>query len=200
LRFSREPLLDLRLFGDRTFLNANIVGYVAVLALFGAEFLMPVYLQTLRGRTALQSGLILLPIAIAAGTLNPIAGRLYDRIGPRVLVVTGALVLIINSWQLARLSAQTAMEAILLLLALRGVAISLIMQATFTTALAAVSHRSLPRASSLVNSTRFIAQALGVAVLATVLGSTLSPDVRRLQQEPIPTDTKHANAGICEAG
>jgi MFS family permease len=49
---------------------------------------MPVYLQELRGHTALQSGLILLPIAIAAGTMNPIAGRLYDKIGPRALVVT----------------------------------------------------------------------------------------------------------------
>jgi hypothetical protein len=75
------------------------------------------------------------------------------------------------------------MQTIVLLLAFRGIAISLILQATFTTALAAVSHRSLPRASSLVNSTRFIAQALGVAVLATVLGSTLSADVRRVQQE-----------------
>jgi EmrB/QacA subfamily drug resistance transporter len=124
LRFSKEPLLDLRLFRDRTFVNANIVGYVAVLALFGAEFVMPLYLQMLRGRTALQSGIILLPIAIAAGTMNPIAGRLYDRIGPRLLVVTGSLVLLTNSWQLARLSARTAMETIVLLLAFRGLAIS----------------------------------------------------------------------------
>ena len=48
----REPMLNLRLFQNRTFLNATIVGYVTVLALFGAEFLMPVYLQALRGRTA----------------------------------------------------------------------------------------------------------------------------------------------------
>jgi EmrB/QacA subfamily drug resistance transporter len=139
LRFSREPLLDLRLFSNRTFLTANIVGYVAVLALFGAEFLMPVYLQVLRGRTALQAGLILLPIAIAAGTMNPIAGRLFDKIGPRVLVVSGSVLLLVNSWQFARLTAATAIQSLLVLLALRGMAISLIMQATFTTALGA-SH------------------------------------------------------------
>jgi DHA2 family multidrug resistance protein len=195
LRFSREPLLDLRLFENRVFLNANIVGYVAVLALFGAEFLMPVYLQSMRGLTALQSGLILLPIAVAAGTMNPIAGRLYDRIGPRVLVIAGSLVLLVNSWQLARLTESTPIETLLVLLAFRGIAISLIMQATFTTALGAVPHRSVPRASSLVNSTRFIAQALGVALLATVLSSALSADVRSLQQESDGTGTA---AAICE--
>jgi EmrB/QacA subfamily drug resistance transporter len=198
LRFSREPLLDLRLFSDRTFLNANVVGYIAVLALFGAEFLMPVYLQVLRGRTALQSGLILLPIAIAAGTMNPIAGRLYDRIGPRVLVVTGSVVLLVNTWQFARLTASTGIETLVVLLALRGLAISLIMQATFTAALGAVPHRSLPRASSLVNSTRFIAQALGVAILGAVFSGTLSPEVRRLQQEQNNGRVTADTAGLCE--
>jgi hypothetical protein len=72
------------------------------------------------------------------------------------------------------------------------------MQATFTTALAAVPHRSLPRASSLVNSTRFIAQALGVALLATVLASGSSPDVRRQQQAQTTTDAGGVHAGICE--
>jgi EmrB/QacA subfamily drug resistance transporter len=200
LRFSREPLLDLRLFRDRTFLNANVVGYIAVLALFGAEFLMPVYLQVLGGRTALQSGLILLPIAVAAGTMNPIAGRLYDRIGPRLLVVTGSVVLLMNTWQFAQLTASTPSETLLVLLALRGLAISLIMQATFTTALGAVPHRSMPRASSLVNSTRFIAQALGVAVLATVLGSTVSPESRRLQQEESKRAVAAEDGGLCESG
>jgi EmrB/QacA subfamily drug resistance transporter len=197
LHFSREPLLDLRLFTDRTFLKANVVGYVAVLALFGAEFLMPVYLQVLRGHTALQAGLILLPIAIAAGTMNPIAGRLFDKIGPRALVVSGSLLLLVNSWQFARLTATTAIQTLLVLLALRGMAISLIMQATFTTALRAVSHRSVPRASSLVNSTRFIAQALGVALLATVLGSAVSRDVQAMQEEQGRESLAGAPAGLC---
>ena len=77
---------------------------MAVLALFGAEFLMPVYLQVLRGYTAMQAGLILLPIAIAAATMNPIAVRLFDKNGPRVLVVNGCLLLLVNSWQFARLT------------------------------------------------------------------------------------------------
>ena len=85
---AKEPLLNLRLFGNSTFLTASLIGYVTVIGLFGAEFLMPVYLQALRGRTALQTGFILLPLALTSGVITPLAGRLYDRIGPRVLIVT----------------------------------------------------------------------------------------------------------------
>jgi EmrB/QacA subfamily drug resistance transporter len=183
LKFVRDPLLDLRLFRERTFLTANVVGYVAVIALFGAEFLLPVYLQSLRGRTALQSGLILLPLAVTAGLVNPFAGRLSDKIGPRLLVIIGSIVLLVNSWQFAQLTADTAVSRILVLVGLRGIAISLIMQATYTTALGAVPRNAVPRGSSLVNSTRFLAQALGIAMLATVLGSALSPQSRQFQQQ-----------------
>lgn len=173
-RGAADPLLDLRLFQDRTFLTANVAGWVAVIALFGAEFLMPVYLQALRGRTALASGMILLPLAIASGIVSPIAGRLYDEIGPRVLVGTGCAVLLRNAWALAHLGASTPTSHILVLMAERGLAIGLIMQATFTTAMGAVPRARMARGSSLVSSTRFIAQALGVAILSTVLAGACS--------------------------
>ena len=114
--------LNLRLFAIPAFLTASLIGYVTVIGLFGAEFLMPVYIQALRGRTALQTGLILLPIAITAGIITPIAGRLYDRIGPRVLVVIGFLILLINTWQLSQIQADTQIGWIIFLLALRGAA------------------------------------------------------------------------------
>ena len=174
LRFTEAPLLDLRLFRKRTFLTANLIGYVAVVALFGAEFLLPIYLQGLRSLTALQSGVILLPLAITAGLMNPVSGRLYEKFGPRPLVISGSILLLINTWQFAQLDTDTRISQILVLLGVRGLAISLIMQATFTSALSKVTKHGLPRGSSLVNSTRFVVQALGVALLATVLSSAHS--------------------------
>src|SRR5215217_2575489 len=104
LKYARDPLLELSLYKNPTFLKANLVGYVAVIALFGAEFLMPVYLQSLRGRTAMQTGFILLPIAATTGVINLIVGGIYDKIGPRLLVITGAGILLINTWQFTSLS------------------------------------------------------------------------------------------------
>jgi len=196
LKYARDPLLELSLYKNPTFLKANLVGYVSVLALFGAEFLMPVYLQSLRGRTAMQTGFILLPIAATTGLINLIVGRIYDKIGPRLLVVTGAAILLINTWQFTGLSSSTPISQIILLLVLRGLAISLIMQPTYTTALGVLKKENVPRGSSLVNSTRFVVQALGVAVLATILGSTLSPEVKQLQQNQQIVGSTHV--GLCE--
>jgi MFS family permease len=132
----------------------------------------------LRGRTALETGLLLLPMAISSGIATPLAGRLYDRIGPRALVVFGYVVLAYNTWELAHLTAATSIRFIAFLMLLRGLALGTTVQSTFTTALGAVPIRRVARGSSLVNATRNVIQAIGVAVLATLLAGPLSPEVR----------------------
>lgn len=194
LRVAREPLLDLRLFRNRVFLLATLTGYVSVLALFGAEFLLPVYLQSLRGLSALDTGMTLLPLAIAAGVATPVAGRLYDRVGPRPLMVVGFSLLVVNTWQLAQLTADTPLSWIVFLLVLRGLALGLTVQNTLVTALSVVPGPELARASSLVNSLRQVVQSLGVALLATVLASTQSPETRALG----PGGHGGTQAGLCE--
>lgn len=178
LFFAREPMLNLRLFGNRNFLVANLVGYVSVLALFGAEFLMPVYLQALRGRSALETGIILLPLAVAAAVASPLAGRFYDKIGPRALVTVGFAILLINTWQLAQIQATTPIAWLAFLLGLRGLALGMTVQTTFATALASVPKPNLARGSSLINGSRFIVQSIAVALLSTVLTSALSPEIK----------------------
>ncbi|HLO34418.1 MAG TPA: DHA2 family efflux MFS transporter permease subunit [Anaerolineales bacterium] len=195
----KEPMTSLRLFGNPIFLNAALVGYVATIAMFGAEFLMPVYLQAFRGRTALETGYILLAIAIPSGIATPLAGRLYDKIGPRMNLIVGFAVLCINTWQLSLIGATTPISYILFLLALRGLAFGLTLQTSFVAALSSVPLNVLPRGSSLLNSTRFVVQAVSVAALATVLSSAVSPDIRAQQdqaQEAQTTST--ARFGICE--
>lgn len=197
---AKAPLLDLRLFGNRIFLNASLLGYVSTVALFGAEFLMPVYLQALRGRTALETGLILLPMAITGGICVTLSGRIYDKVGPRPLMVSGFSFLMINTWQLAQIQANTSIGWIIFLLTLRGLALGLTVQTTMVTALSVVTKRDLARGSSLTNATRLVIQSIGVAALATVLASTISPEAQALQQQFTEQQDQvngHA-AGLCE--
>ena len=193
-----EPMLDLRFYRNPTFTMANIIGYVSVIALFGAEFLMPVYLQALRGFSAFESGIALLPLAITAGITTPLAGRLFDKIGPRALITVGFVILLINTWQLARISGDTPISTIMWLLALRGVALGMTVQTTFATALSSAPPPKIARASSLVNGTRFVVQSIGVALLATVLTSTLSPEIKALQNEAQANVTVSSRFGLCE--
>jgi DHA2 family multidrug resistance protein len=195
----KEPMLNLRLFANRTFLNAALVGYVATVALFGAEFVMPIYLQSFRGRTALETGFILLGVAATSAIATPLAGRLFDKIGPRMLVTTGFAILCINTWQLAQIRGDTAISYIVFLLALRGLAVGLTLQTTFTTSLSSIPLNMLPRGSSLLNSTRFVVQAVSVAALATVLTSTLSANVKAQQEKAQERPaSSSARFGVCE--
>lgn len=182
---AKDPLLDMRLFKRSVFANAAVVGWVSVMALFGAEFLLPLYLQVLRGYNAFDTGLILLPLAVAAGIAMPLAGRLYDRVGARPLVIVGFGVLVINTWQLSQLTIDTPISWLAFLLALRGLALGLTVQTTMVTALGTVPLTKVSRGSALVNSTRQVVQSLAVAVLATVLASSLSPGLSA-QMESLP--------------
>lgn len=115
-------------------------------------------------------------------------------------MIVGFGILIINTWQLAQLQATTSIRFILVLLALRGLALGMTVQTTFTTALGSVPLPLLPRGSSLTNSTRFVVQAVAVALLATVVTSTLSPQVQALQEQA-QEQSGPSNApvfGVCE--
>ena len=195
----KEPMTSLRLFKNSVFLNAALVGYVATIALFSAEFLMPLYLQAFRGRTALQTGYILLAVAAPSGVATPLAGRLYDKLGPRMNLIVGFAILCLNTWQLSQIEGATPISYIIFLLAMRGLAVGLTLQTSFVAALSAVPLNNLPRGSSLLNSTRFVVQAVSVAALATVFSSAISAELR-LQQDQMQDSQISSSSpfGVCE--
>src|SRR5262249_2495698 len=121
------------------------------------------------------TGLILLPLAVAASIATPIAGRIYDAIGPRAIVVAGFGVLALNTWQLSELTGSTSIRWIVFLMGLRGLAFGLTVQSTFATALGTVKRERVARGSALVNSLRFVMQSIAVAVFATITSSARPP-------------------------
>jgi DHA2 family multidrug resistance protein len=199
LKIAKDPMSHLRLFGNSIFLNAALVGYVATVALFGAEFLMPLYLQNFRGLTALETGYVLLAVAVTSGIATPLAGRIYDKIGPRMNLVVGFGILCLNTWQLSKIQSDTPTSYIIFLLALRGLAVGLTLQTSFVAALSSVPLNVLPRGSSLLNSTRFVVQAVAVAALATVFSASISPNIRAQQDQFQNSEgTTSVRFGICD--
>ncbi len=199
LYVAKDPMTHLRLLANPTFLNAALVGYVATVALFGAEFLMPVYLQAFRGRTALEAGFILLAVAVTSGIATPLAGRIYDKIGPRMNLIVGFSILCFNTWQLSKLEGNTPISYIIFLLAVRGLAVGLTLQTSFVAALSSVPLHVLPRGSSLLNSTRFVVQAVSVAALATIFSSSIPAEIRTQQDKMQEAQlASSARFGVCE--
>ena len=94
LQKSEAPLLDLRAFTFRMFTVSVLLLVVAMIALFGSVILLPLYLQEVRGLSSLETGLTLLPGGLAMGLLGPFIGRLFDKVGPLPLTVTGSSLLV----------------------------------------------------------------------------------------------------------
>src|SRR5260370_35395601 len=95
----RQPLLDLRIFANGPFATANIANVLVTFALFGGLFLVPIYLQVLRGQTAYEAGLLLLPQALGAMVAVVIGGRLVDRIGAETVVSPRLAILAFALWR-----------------------------------------------------------------------------------------------------
>jgi DHA2 family multidrug resistance protein len=178
-----EPLLDVRLFGIRQFLIANVVGWVSTVALFGAEFLLPLYLQNLRGLSAVNTGLLLMPQGLSAGLFGPIAGRLTDRIGARYVVAFGFILLAVNTYNLSQITISTSYDTLRLLLLIRGAALGCALQPTQLVALAVVPRNLINSASSLNNAMRNVFQSFGVALLGTIVQTQTGAHAATLSQQ-----------------
>jgi DHA2 family multidrug resistance protein len=162
------PLMEFRLFRIPQFLIGNMIGWISTVALFGAEFLMPLYLQNLRGLDAFHAGLLLLPQGVSTGIVGPISGRLTDRFGVRLVTVFGFILLAYNTWGLTHLTPYTTYGEIQLLLIIRGAALGFTVQSGNLVALNAVPGRLVTNASSLFTAARNVVQSLGVAFLGAV--------------------------------
>jgi len=138
---TREPLLDLRLFTGRNFLVGILIIWVATVGLFGATFLLPQYLQTLRGLGSSSAGLLLMPQGLAAIVGTIITGTFYSRINPRILVIIGAIAVTLDTYFLGTWSTLTSSFFLLIpLLIVRGLALPFLTQTTNTIALNEVSN------------------------------------------------------------
>jgi EmrB/QacA subfamily drug resistance transporter len=164
-----QPLLNLRLFAIPAFSVGAAVNFVTAAALFGGIFLLPLFLQNVRGLGAMETGLLLFPQSLASFVSIQMSGRLYDRIGPRPLVLSGLCLLALATWLLSRLDVETPDTYIRLVLVLRGVAMGLTMMPSMTAWLAAAPVQQAPAATALNNVLRQLFGAFGTAMYATLL-------------------------------
>jgi EmrB/QacA subfamily drug resistance transporter len=164
-----QPLLDLRLFANGPFRAGMIANVFVIFSLFGGLFLFPIYLQNIRGLSAFQAGLILLPQALASMVSVIIGGTLVDRFGVRAVMIPGLLILAFATWQLTYISVYSSYSWIQLMFVLRGLALGLTIQPLTVATLSEISPRQLAQASSLSTVNRAVASSLGIAILATVV-------------------------------
>ncbi len=165
----RQPLLQLRLFGNRIFALAMVINFVTQFSLFGMSYILPLMLQQVHQLGAAATGLILFPSGIASFIMMNISGRIYNRVGPRPLAISGLTILMITTGWLSRLAPGASLLLIGGLASLRGVAMGLCMMPVQTAAYNTVAREEMTRATALTNVLFRIFGAASTAALTTVL-------------------------------
>jgi EmrB/QacA subfamily drug resistance transporter len=166
---SENPLLDLRVFKYRSFTMANLMVIVTNVVMFSGLFFLPLFLQTFRGLGAMETGLLMMPGALISGLMMPVSGRLFDKVGPRPLALTGILLLIFISWLFHYLNLATATATIILWTMLRGFVMPLSMMPAQTAAMVEIPTQLIGRASAITNIIQRVSSSFGIAVLTAVL-------------------------------
>jgi EmrB/QacA subfamily drug resistance transporter len=187
---STQPMLDLRIFKNRGFSMATGLNFVTTIGLFSIIFLLPLFLQNVRGLTALETGILMLPAVFGSIVTMPLAGRLYDRIGPKIPVVAGLIVMGAATYWMRVVDVTTPDNVLRLMLFVRSMGMGLAMMPVMTYALASVEQKMTAQASSIMNVSRTVFASLGIAIFATMLSNFQKTNLGVISQTLTPNSTE----------
>lgn len=180
----KTPMLRVRILLNRNFLVATIICMLVQASLLVAPVLMPIYVQNLMGYSATMSGLVIMPGAIIMGIMNPIAGKVFDRYGPRVMGIVGMSLLCLTTLCFGFVALDTNIVFITVVFAVRMFSMALVNMPITTWGMNSLDTKLMNHGTSINNTLRMVAGSLGTAVVVSIyslVGSTIIPQFGPLQ-------------------
>jgi EmrB/QacA subfamily drug resistance transporter len=180
-----NPVIDFLLLRNRVFLSANVSLILSFLALFAVSFMLPFYLEELRGFSTLQAGLLLTPLPLTIAVIAPFSGALADRIGTRWLAACGLLIACIGLLFVSQLNAQSSTFDIIWRLILTGVGQAIFQSPNNSALMGAAPRGQQGIASGFLATGRVVGQSVSVALagaIFTSLGGALAGSLLVAQQ------------------
>jgi EmrB/QacA subfamily drug resistance transporter len=191
----KQPLLELRVFRSSDFTRGILLAWLAQVALFGSMILTPLYLQQVRGYTALETGLILLPQALASGIFMPIGGRLFDKIGARPLAFTGLGIISAGLFLLSQITVDTSLGMVLFSLFMIGAGMGLTMMPVNTHVLNAAPRNLVSRVTPLTTAAQQVVVSFAVAGLTGYLTSQVNTHMKEVAKGVSPAEALTSGFG-----
>jgi len=187
--FSKSPVINLRLFKDRTFTFGNILMFFAFFNLFGSIVLLPIYLQTLMGYTAFLAGLILGPGGIATMFALPIAGKFVEKRDPKIILILGILISALSTYMMSRFNLHADFMSLTIPRVVLGVGMGFLFIPLTTMTLSHIPKERMTEATAMYNLLRNIGGSFGVAFVTTMLARRAQFHHMRLMEHLTPFDT-----------
>jgi len=176
-----KPLLEFRVFSRPLFTLATILSMIIFIAMIGTETILPMYIQNVRGGSAVSSGLLLLPGAIVMGLMSPVSGMIYDKIGAKKLSIIGFSMLSLGSIPFFLLTPSTSLIYLTVAYAVRMFGLSMTLMPLMTASLNILPSRLLAHGTAMSNTMRLIAGSIGTALLITIMSSVAASSSTQTQ-------------------
>ncbi|UUI39370.1 DHA2 family efflux MFS transporter permease subunit [Oceanobacillus oncorhynchi] len=178
-----DPMLEFRIFRYPMFALSSAISVVLAMALFSGMILIPLYVQTVRGFTPFEAGLLMLPGALVMGIMSPITGRLFDKFGARTLTLVGLTITGVTTYFFTQLDLEITITSLMVIFALRSFGMSMVMMPVMTNGLNQLPMHQNPHGTAMNNTLQQVSGAIGSALLITVMNSRTNSEAESLAEE-----------------
>ncbi|TDK60831.1 DHA2 family efflux MFS transporter permease subunit [Bacillus salipaludis] len=178
-----RPMLNFKVYQYPMFSLSSAISMVLYMALFSGMLLLPIYVQTLRGITPMDAGLLLLPGALLMSIMSPITGKLFDKIGGRILAIIGLSIVTVTTYGFSQLTLHTTYTHLILLYSIRSLGISMVMMPVSTNGLNQLPKSLYPHGTAMNNTLNQVAGAIGTALLVTIMTNRTASQAKEIGAE-----------------
>lgn len=166
-----NPILELRAFKFPMFTLTVVLMFIVMMSLFASMTLLPMFLQTVLLVTAFKSGLIMLPGSIVSGIMGPVAGKLFDKLSPKTIIIPGIGLVAVAMWLFKGINPETTLTQIILMHSLLMIGLMFVMTAQ-TYGLNQLTPDLYPHGTALFNTLSQVAGAIGTAIFISKMSSS----------------------------
>ncbi|MCR1835692.1 MFS transporter [Oceanobacillus caeni] len=185
--------MDLRVFKYPMYTHAVLMFFIIIMAMFASEIILPIYMQGPLALTAATAGLVLLPGSILNGLMSPFMGHLFDKFGPRVLMIPATFVLCGTMFMMSRLTIHTSLWVVIVGYILIMLSVSAIMMPAETNGLNQLPKHLYPHGTAIMTTLQPVAGAIGVSVFISIMNAR---QLHYLQTASNPQDSAVINQAI----
>ncbi|OKP94417.1 DHA2 family efflux MFS transporter permease subunit [Paenibacillus sp. P46E] len=165
----KQPMINLRAFKFPMFVVGVLMVFICMMVILSSMLILPMYLQQGQGYSAFKAGLLLLPGGIINGLMSPIMGRLFDKYGPKWLVIPGLVIVAVSLWFFSSITATSTVVFVIVLHSALMVGVSMIFMPAQTNGINQLPMELYPDGTAIMNTLQQVAGAIGTALAVSIM-------------------------------
>ncbi|EKN67550.1 EmrB/QacA family drug resistance transporter [Neobacillus bataviensis LMG 21833] len=191
-----KPMLNFKIYKYPMFALSSVISMVVTMAMFSGMLLTPIYVQTIRGISPLDAGLMMLPGAIIMAIMMPITGKLFDKFGGRILAIIGLIITVVTSYYFSQLTLHTTYTHLIILYSVRMFGMSMVNMPITTNGLNQLPARFYPHGTAMNSTMSQVSGAIGTALLVTIMTNRTTTHAKEIGAAAMAHLTKQPTPAV----